>query len=86
MNRKSKQTTIRDMGCLEAIEALYAYIDGELDDPQTRAEFEHHMGHCRSCYSRAEIEGLLTEKIREAGRAHAPDELQARLRKLMQEF
>ena len=49
-----------DIGCLEAIEAFYAYLDGELDDPQSIADFEHHMSHCRSCFSRAEVENMLT--------------------------
>ncbi len=75
-----------DIGCLEAIEAFYAYLDGELKDPQSIAEFEHHMSHCRSCYSRSEVEKLLTDRIRESARASAPAKLQDRLRKLMDEF
>ena len=75
-----------DIGCLEAIEAFYAYLDGELDDPKSIAEFEHHMSHCRSCYSRADIEKMLTQRIRKSARSSAPDGLQTRLRKLMDEF
>ena len=75
-----------DIGCLEAIEAFYAYLDGELDDPQSIADFEHHMGHCRSCFSRAEVEKLLTRRIRESAEDGAPKSLQDRLHKLMDEF
>jgi anti-sigma factor (TIGR02949 family) len=75
-----------DIGCLEAIEAFYAYLDGELDDPQSIADFEHHMSHCRSCYSRADIEKLLTRRMRESAKNSAPTSLQERLRKLMDEF
>jgi anti-sigma factor (TIGR02949 family) len=74
------------MGCLEAIEALYAYLDGELDDPASIADFEHHMGHCSSCCSRAEVETMLTDRIRKSANNQAPDELQIRLRKLMDDF
>ena len=72
-----------DIGCLEALEAFYAYLDGELDDPESIADFEHHMGHCRSCFSRTEIERALTERIRTSGKSQAPEALKARLRNLM---
>ena len=75
-----------DIGCLEAIEAFYAYLDGELDDPQSIADFEHHMSHCRSCYSRAEIEKMLSRRMRESAESKTPDSLKNRLRKLMDEF
>ena len=72
-----------DIGCLKAIELFYAYLDGELDDPTANADFEHHMSHCRSCYSRQEIEQLLTKRMRKSAKSQAPDVLQDRLRKLM---
>ncbi len=75
-----------DIGCLEAIEAFYAYLDGELSDPQAIEDFEHHMSHCRSCFSRSEVETLLNERMRESGTSKAPDELRSRVRRLMDEF
>lgn len=75
-----------DIGCIQAIEAFYAYLDGELDDPESIAGFEHHMTHCRSCFTRAEIEKALTSRIRESGKSQAPEALRARLRNLMNKF
>lgn len=75
-----------DIGCLEAIEAFYAYLDGELSDPQAIEDFEHHMRHCRSCFSRSEVEKLLNERMRESGISKAPDDLRSRVRRLMDEF
>jgi anti-sigma factor (TIGR02949 family) len=75
-----------DIGCLEAIEAFYAYLDGELADPKAIADFEHHMSHCRSCFSRAEVERLLNKRMRETGTSKAPDELRSRVRRLLDEF
>ena len=75
-----------DIGCIEAIEAFYAYLDGELDDPGSIAEFERHMAHCRSCFSRAQMERLLTNRIKESARTAAPDALKDRLRDLMKKF
>ncbi|NCF50903.1 anti-sigma factor [Gammaproteobacteria bacterium] len=86
MNKTDDKSDSVDIGCLQAIDALYAYLDGELDDPASVTSFEHHMQHCRSCYSRAEIEGLLTARLRETARSQAPEALQARLRKLMDDF
>jgi anti-sigma factor (TIGR02949 family) len=75
-----------DIGCLAALEAFYAYLDGELDDPDSIADFEHHMSHCRSCFSRAEIERALTDRLRESGQSSAPDALRSRLRNLLDKF
>ena len=75
-----------DIGCLEALEAFYTYLDGELDDPGEIADFEHHMSHCRSCYSRKDVESMLTKRMRESSKSQAPKVLQGRLRKLMEDF
>ena len=72
-----------DIGCLEAIEALYSYLDGEVKDPHSLAAIEHHLGHCRSCFSRLELERALTEHARKAARSEAPATLQSRLKDLL---
>ena len=75
-----------DIGCLRAIEAFYAYLDGELDDPESIAEFEHHMAHCRSCFSRTQLERTLTQRMKETARSEAPEALKSRIRNLMNKF
>ena len=75
-----------DIGCLQAIEMFYAYVDGELGDAESVADFEHHLEHCRSCFSWKEFEGLLTERLREVTSERAPDALRRRLRILMDNF
>lgn len=75
-----------DIGCLRAIEMFYAYIDGELGDAEAIAEFEHHLEHCRSCFTRAEFEGLLTDRLKAVAAARASDGLRKRLRTLMDNF
>jgi anti-sigma factor (TIGR02949 family) len=86
MNTTKDSYEREDIGCLEAIEAFYAYLDGELSDPKSVADFEHHMGHCRSCFSRADVEKMLTERMRESANNQVPQELRSRLRRLMEEF
>jgi len=86
MNSDNETHSHDDIGCLEAIEAFYAYLDGELSDPAAIEDFEHHMSHCRSCFSRAEVERLLNRRMRETGTATAPDQLKDRVRRLLDEF
>lgn len=75
-----------DIGCLAAIEAFYAYLDGEIDDPKSIEDFEHHMAHCRSCFTRAELERLLSARLKKVAGQRAPDRLKSRLRDLMIRF
>ena len=72
-----------DIGCLEAIEWLYAYLDGEIDDPGLVSQVEFHLDHCRSCFSRSEMERVLAARLRDAGGAQAPNEFRARVDKLL---
>lgn len=75
-----------DIGCLQAIEAFYAYLDGELDDADSIAEFEQHLGHCRSCFSRIEMEKALKQRIQKTVKCDSPEVLRDRVAKLMKKF
>lgn len=94
VDKMSKADKTQDMGCLEAIETLYAWLDNELGDAENSARFEHHLEHCKSCYSRAELEKTLTEHIRRSAgkkadeheRPAAPGTLQNRLNKLLKDL
>ena len=86
MRRESDGSDRVDIGCLRAIEMFYAYFDGEIDDPEAVADFEHHLEHCRSCFTRAEFENLLTERLRALAGERAPSSLERRLRLLIESF
>lgn len=86
MNDGDDKTEVEEIGCLEAINSLYAYLDGEIDDPDTLEKIEHHLGHCRVCYSRRELETLLTERLKRSAKARASEQLQNRLRQMMDGF
>ena len=86
MSERKDIPEVQDIDCLEAIDLLYSYIDGELRDEDDAARFEHHLGHCRSCYSRSQLEGLLNERIRESGQQTAPVALRGKIRKLLDEL
>jgi anti-sigma factor (TIGR02949 family) len=83
MKDSKDKPQIDEIGCLEAINGLYAYLDGEMNDPESIAKFEHHLEHCQACYSRTELESALGELIRKSAKGKAPEKLQNRLRKLI---
>lgn len=86
MSDAKDTSQIDEIGCLEAINGLYAYLDGEMDDPEAIAKIEQHLGHCRYCFSRIELERALTARIRTSAKSHTPETLQSRLRDLMDKF
>ena len=74
---------IEEIDCLEALEQLYAYLDGELDDAVERAKFENHLQHCSSCFSRRELEMELNRKLRKSVDGEVPASLKHRLSNLI---
>jgi anti-sigma factor (TIGR02949 family) len=75
-----------DSDCLQAFDHLYAYINGELKDPKAVEMIEHHLDHCRSCFSRAQIEREINARLKTASTDGAPASLQDRLKKLIDNF
>ena len=71
-----------DIDCLIAIEQMYAYLDGELS-AEDKAKFEQHMQHCRSCYSRRELELELNQRLKQTNSGELPETLQNRLKSLL---
>jgi len=63
MKKDKDKSGIAEIGCLEAINGLYAYLDGEMKDPKSIAEFEHHLEHCKACYSRTELENCRAKRV-----------------------
>lgn len=86
MTNESDKHDIADSDCLEAFDHLYAYLNNELDNEETIAKMEHHLQHCRSCFSRAQMERELNERLKNTGKDKTPETLQKRLRKLINDF
>ena len=81
-----KHDDFEDIDCTEAIDQLYAYLDGEIDDRESITRLEHHLDHCHSCFTRSQLEGALTERIRDAARERTPQDVQQRLKSLIDKF
>jgi anti-sigma factor (TIGR02949 family) len=75
----------RTWSCEEALRRLALYLDGELD-LGSRTRMEEHLHRCRTCYSRAEFERRLKERLAELGREPVPDELRGRIETLVSAF
>jgi len=86
MTNKTDKPEIADSDCLEAFDHLYAYINNELKDQKTIAKIEHHLGHCKSCFSRAEMERKINERMKKSGKDEVPESLKNRLNNLMDNF
>lgn len=76
---------IDEIDCTQAIELLYAYLDGELNDIELE-QFENHLGHCKSCYSRSELETALNKRIKESKNDQVPESLQNRLHDIIKKL
>jgi len=74
---------VKEIDCLEAISQLYAYLDGELEGKNEKFQVEQHLAHCKSCYSRAQLEGALNQRLANFHKDKAPDSLQDRLKNII---
>ncbi|MEW5876202.1 MAG: zf-HC2 domain-containing protein, partial [Candidatus Zixiibacteriota bacterium] len=72
------------INCLQALEKLYDYVDGELP-PADRAAVQEHLEACRPCLTHFEFETLFSDFVRRratlpAAREAFKDRLFTRLR------
>jgi anti-sigma factor (TIGR02949 family) len=77
---------VMDDDCLDAMDHLYEYLNGEITDEETLAMMKQHLSHCHSCFSRAEFERALNERLKKSGKPTTPKSLQNRLKDLMESF
>lgn len=78
-------TEAENLRCEEVIAHLLSYLDGEIDDAK-RAQIDHHLEECRGCFSRAEFEKALRDKVRQVGDRQPPASLQDRIKALIDRF
>jgi anti-sigma factor (TIGR02949 family) len=74
-----------NIGCEEALRRLAEFIDCELSDSE-QDNVERHLRTCRSCYSRAEFESRLKQRLSALSGDDAPTKSRDRIRKLIQGF
>ena len=75
----------REIPCEEVIAQLFAYLDGDLEHAHS-IDIDRHLERCRDCYTRAEFERRLREKVRDASNAAAPERLHRRIKGILDRF
>jgi mycothiol system anti-sigma-R factor len=78
-------TEVRVIDCEEALHRLFEYLDAELDRPSQRA-IEQHLERCRSCFSRLEFEKRLKGHTSALGTEPVSPQLEARIRRILDNF
>ena len=81
----SNDKEIARISCEDVLSKLYAYLDREVDS-LTAAEIDHHLDHCRECFSRAEFEKVLRGRVAKSTEKETPPEVQERLKNLIRRF
>ena len=78
-------TDQRVLTCEEALRFLAAYLDGELEEGADQG-VERHLERCKSCFSRAEFEKQMKQRVAALGRQDVPAEFAGRIRRLLAGF
>ena len=86
LTKPENNSEVIDTDCLEAFDHLYAYLNNEIEDEATLAKVEHHLSHCKSCFSRAQMERELNERIKKTGKDKTPEKLKNRLSQLIDDL
>jgi anti-sigma factor (TIGR02949 family) len=76
---------VKTIGCNEALKHLLEYLDQELEGTKSQ-EVKQHIDLCRSCFSRAEFEQRLKDRLRQAGNESARGEFEKRIKTLLKKF
>jgi mycothiol system anti-sigma-R factor len=66
------------ISCAEAVERLWAYLDGALTSDE-KAALEEHLGFCRVCCGEVEFARRLRGFLAQSAAEELPDDVRARL-------
>lgn len=75
----------KPIDCAAALRLLADFLDGELPD-HDRGLIERHIDTCRSCFSRAEFERQLKERLHSLGRSDVRPSFEQRIRSVVAAF
>ena len=73
-----------DEHCIEAVELLYHYLDGELTDDR-RSLIQRHLDDCPPCFDAYDFEAELRIVVRQKCRDRVPESLVMRVAAALQE-
>jgi len=73
-----------DEHCIEAVELLYHYLDGELTDDR-RVLIQHHLDACPPCFEAYDFEAELRILVRQKCVDHVPETLRLKVAEALRE-
>lgn len=71
-----------EITCREAVERLWAFLDGELPDTEAAA-IRTHLEACSRCYPHFDFQKAFCEFLRSRRQESAPSELRSRIREIL---
>jgi len=76
--------TCQPITCMEALEKVYEYLDGELDET-TQQDVGHHFSVCQKCYPHLMLEERFLDLLRQSKgeEVKAPTHLKAQVLELL---
>lgn len=78
--------TKHEIDCEKALQQIFQFIDHELGGDEREA-MQRHLHTCKSCFSRAEFERRLKEKVGEMRQEQdAPEVVRSRISRLLKTF
>jgi anti-sigma factor (TIGR02949 family) len=77
--------TQHDIDCEQALRKLFDFLDHELEDDE-RDAMQRHISTCRSCYSRANFERRLKDKLIQLRHGEPEHDANERIKRLLQSF
>lgn len=75
--------SIRAIGCREALEHLFSYLDDQIR-VMKRRELEQHLTRCPACSARLNFEQELKARLRQVGQPPMPKAFVKRIKRLLQ--
>ena len=74
-----------DIGCQQALERLWDFVDHELSENQIE-KMERHLRACRACFSRVEFEARLKQRLADLSSDETSTKARDRIREIIKGF
>jgi anti-sigma factor (TIGR02949 family) len=75
------------MDCLDSLDQIFSFIDGQIDDEELIAEIEEHIKYCRRCYDVVEFEKRIQSFVQSSlCKDDVPEEVCCRAKDMLKKF
>lgn len=75
------------MSCLESLDQIFAYIDGQISEKEVMEEIEEHLRHCKRCWDVVDFEKRVQTFVKkQACEEDMPEEALDRAHNILNKF